>query len=60
MDLSPEYFEMVTKATELAKIVEKGAILLDDNTFWTEDNIWLPRQDQLQPLLKGQAVPPGA
>lgn len=54
MDLTPEYFHMVKSATELSKIIEKGMILLDDNTFWTEDNIWLPRQDQLQPLLTGK------
>lgn len=54
MDLTPEYQNMVRSATELATIIEKGAILLDDHTFWTEDNVWLPRQDQLQPLLTGR------
>jgi len=65
MDTSPEYIKMCEKATEIQEIYEEwpnGSVWFDgtDIVLQTgkltdhpcEGDIWLPRQDQLQEIVK--------
>lgn len=60
MDTSKEYIKMCEKATEVQEIglrwckelIEKCKLGYFYNTFDLDGGVWLPRQDQLQEMLK--------
>ena len=57
MDTSETYIKMCEKAVEIQEIWKSEVIKPDDRSFWIDDfnkqkSIWLPRQDQLQEMMR--------